>query len=1205
MTSPLQPAGVQAVVVNLNGFLSGLGQMNAGMQQTANISVNVTQQLNASGQAFANLGKTFNVASTAAAGVTGGISAIGSVVGGVGSSVIGFFSNFLSTLTAFITRDVLGFIVRGMRDMLAVAGQAAVSIQVLTIRLDNLIARQVRLSDETVTQADSMKIASGATQELLDWMRQLALTTPFSIDTISDTASFALAMGWGIQPTKDLTKAILDFSAGMGLGNNEMDRIIYNFAQMRAAGKVTGTEMRDLARGAFFPLTEVLDVAAKKLGISAEGLTEFRKAAAEGAIDVETFFQAFIEVAGKNFPDAANKMNVTFKAVKDNLEDFFKIMLGWNAFGPVVARFSEILSNALKGLTTPEVTQEFQILGQALLGFFNALIDAGTQVKTALQPIFEALGLTFPTLTGIIRSVSSALVSLTNIVKSLGSGISNFISQYILPFAQGLRDQMGGSIQDVANRALAWGAKIVQNLAEGIIRGAGAALTAAMNFITSLFTDWLSPGSPPKVAPDIQSWGAKTFAEYLRGFSMADFSMLDSVQNALKGALDALVNLGDLGKEAGDKLFVGLSKDIIKAIAQFNKTGEMSDEIFQKLSKVGGGFGAELADLFKKQVALAKATEAAAKAEKELKAAQDDTKLHTANVNKLVKEYNALLRAGADKKALKEKLKAVNAEEEQLDAARKREKEAELANEAAQKALDPLKEAVKLQEELIQQLIELAKAQAEAEKPPGDGGGGGGGGGGEKPKDIFDAIEKGFNDLWEKIKQDMIDKLGGIWDTLLDWWMKTIQPWIDKLLALWNNLITAIGKWLENMYEKYWKPIWEKVVFIVTWAWNIVSGVISLVLKTIDSNIQFWTKFWEGWWQRHGEAVVGIVSWAWNLMWTVISATLNLILDQILIFIAWVEQWWAQNGTKLITLWNITWTAINLILADFLEIIGLALDAFYAITQGDWKAFGDRLVSIANQTWKLIEDILKLSYLFMIISTELFASLFKSIWNSTWEAVLAKVEAIWVLLVGAVGTKLSELYTLITTIISAILKWIGEQKENWINAGSDLIRGLIDGIVAKIKDLVTATAGAALMAIASAKKALGIGSPSTVFAGIGADMMQGLINGVLTKIPAVAAAIIQAIKDGIAAALGALGMKSPSKVYMGIGQKMMTSMALGITEGARFPQMAAAMAAQSTIVPAQQVMRQSSVTFGDTYVNNAMDGELFVARVKAIVQNEL
>lgn len=1269
MTSPLQPAGVQAVVVNLNGFLTGLGQMNAGMQKTGNIAVNVSQQMNV-------LGGTANTLGTAVAGAaTGGFGILGSVIGGI------------------LGADLIRKFASGLRDVLSVAGEAAVELQVLTIRLDNLIARQVRASDESISYADSMKKASGHTQELLNWVKELALTTPFSIDTISQTASFALAMGWGIKPTQDLTKAILDFSAGMGLGNSEMDRIIYNFAQMRAAGKVTGTEMRDLARGAFFPLTEVLDVAARKLGISAQGLTEFRKAAAEGAIDIETFFQAFIEVAGRNFPDAASKMNNTFKAVKDNLQDLFKTLLGWNTFGPAIAAVSEVIANGLKSLTAPGIADAFYLLGQAMLYLFNSFMKFGREVGIGVRLVFNELGIRLPTLQQVIMKVVEAVTFLGAVFDTLGSKLYGFIRGFVIPFVQQFKSGLADPLADIANDAFTWGANIIVNLAEGIIRGAAAALEAAMNFVSNLFRTWLAPGSPPKVAPNLPQWGAKAMGEYLRGFSMADFSMLDSVQNALKGSLDALVNLGGLGKQAGSKLFVNLSKDMIKAIANFNKTGKMSKDIFEKLSKVGGGFGRELADLLRKQVALAAATEKAAAAEKALKDAQEATKNATSNVNRLVKEYNAMLRAGADRKTLKMKLSAVNAAEMELDMARKREKEAEIANEQAQKALDPLKEAVKLQEQLIQQLIELARAQAEANKAA-DGGGGDGGTGGIKPPDfdfdgLGDSVTDGLNDLFDLIRKQMLEKLGGIWDDLKKKWDEKVGPILEKLektwnkftetlRAIWDEVVKKIGIIWGNL-RRFWEENGPRIMEISgRIAGTIVGTLGGLALNVLRWFLDAWVKI-SNWMVANGptitktlDNIANVFDWLGQRItasWPTIQSTLNLLLDLILnlgaVILAvsagdWSRAWemmkqtavqlardiavlaieylentldlfgihvdltlagiWATGerwGTQIRTQWETLWTEIQTKVNETWDAIKLKIDTTLTTTfakmgldleemKARWNQIWEDVKLIVTTIWDRIREHIETRVGESKTAVETKIGEIQALWNAKWGEIKAELERIWLAIIDTVITpKTQEVYDKVTGKIEEARKWISEQVENWKTVASNLIQGLIDGIAKKAGEFISSVTTAIEDAIEAAKKALDMKSPSGVFKSIGENMMQGLIDGVLTKIPAVAAAIVKAIKAGIAAALGALLAGSPSKVYQSIGENMMASMALGVAQASRLPQMAVAQATQATVVPAQQVLRQSSVSFGDTIINNSLDGELFVARVRQVVRGEL
>jgi tape measure domain-containing protein len=240
----------------------------------------------------------------------------------LGDSVFGAMLKFE------LLKQVVRKVIQEFKDYTKVAYEAAEILQTLTVRLDNLIARQMRNAGLMDNYADSMSEASGYTQELLGWISELSIATPFGVDIVSETVSLSMAMGWSIDATKEMTTAILNYSAAQGLSNDVMERIIYNFAQMRQAGKVTGTELRDLARGAFMPVNDVLEEAARMLDISADNMQEFREAAASGAIDVETFFQAFINLSNREFPNAARNMNFTMAAVIDNVKDVFRVFLG-------------------------------------------------------------------------------------------------------------------------------------------------------------------------------------------------------------------------------------------------------------------------------------------------------------------------------------------------------------------------------------------------------------------------------------------------------------------------------------------------------------------------------------------------------------------------------------------------------------------------------------------------------------------------------------------------------------------------------------------------------------------------------------------------------------------------------------------------------------------------------------------------------------
>lgn len=76
----------------------------------------------------------------------------------------------------------------------------------------------------------------------------------------------------------------------------------------------------------------------------------------------------------------------------------------------------------------------------------------------------------------------------------------------------------------------------------------------------------------------------------------------------------------------------------------------------------------------------------------------------------------------------------------------------------------------------------------------------------------------------------------------------------------------------------------------------------------------------------------------------------------------------------------------------------------------------------------------------------------------------------------------------------SIVAFFGPDK--FISLGGDIVRGLVQGIVSGTGAVVGAITGVANAAVSAAKSALGIASPSKVFAGIGDFTAQGFAEGV-------------------------------------------------------------------------------------------------------------
>ena len=271
-----------------------------------------------------------------------------------------------------------------MSELKDKALEAAEGFQVLRVRLEGLMARQFLKEDTTGTLkfADALKQAIPQAKGLFKWMAMLAIQTPF--DTMDVAQTFTLATSYGLLKDQavSLTEAILEFSAGMGLSNVASTRIIENFGQMIAQGKITGTELRDLGRGAFVPVTDIMIEAAKAMGIlgsetriTAKEMNDFAR---ENGIDpVIALMEGFIDVVGREFVGAGERMSKTLTTIKNNMGNLIETFIGVNMLSPILDRLSEKAA-----------------------GFLTALTGgvAGDQLFTKTEMIGEQLGILFDTI---------------------------------------------------------------------------------------------------------------------------------------------------------------------------------------------------------------------------------------------------------------------------------------------------------------------------------------------------------------------------------------------------------------------------------------------------------------------------------------------------------------------------------------------------------------------------------------------------------------------------------------------------------------------------------------------------------------------------------------------------------------------------------------------------------------------------------------
>jgi phage-related protein len=796
-------------------------------------------------------------------------------------------------------------------------------------------------------------------------------------------------------------------------------------------------------------VSKSMDIYAASLGKTAEQLTEAEKV--QATLNAVIAAGASINGVYEATMQSAYKQMGSLKRLFDDL----KLTIGGpfqKAFGDIVKVFSD-LSKA-----------------------FNTAFSEGGR----LYPVLIALGAVASLVTGAIRSLVSQFTSWLAPMKEespfavmarQASGNAEVFKQA----SEEMVDNFKIPFLDAALDAIEWGANIAINLAMGLIQGAAAAITAALNWISNLLTSWLAPGSPPKIIPDLDKYGQATMEEYLNAFTKADFSALDAIQGQMRQVFSTLVDQGQMTKAELGPLFASISKDIIEAMA----TGTVDEGLFDRIREAGGKFGEELADLARKQIALAQAEEDVKNAETALADARARQAQSGKEVNKLTMEYNRMLRSGASAEELKRQKAKIDAAAAAHDAATAEAEQAEQNLDTAQANIDTLKEQAQLQAEILEQLLELAQAQIPPQEAPAPGGGEAPEvpgtpelpGGGEMPD--LSTLEDKIRDAVDRIRQNIIDKLKDVWQDLVDIWNEKMGPALDKLKAAWEGFKRAVAPITDFLKAK----------------WEAFKNWLSTIIPSLLTGLK-------NWWAQHGANVVLILQTLWNTLVQIATVFWEALVGM-----------WNRYGDNIIQIATDVWNFIVGIVENGMEGIGEIIDLIANIIKGDWEAAWENIKNIAALIWDNIKNLFIVVLDVLKLLWEIALDYLEWYWTTVWEGISGFAIDIWNKIKKAAeqiwGAFVKGLETLITDLAN-FLKGIWTAVKDVAEETWKIISGLANTLWSGISNIITA-------AVTGAKTLL--------------DDLWGLIKGAAelawTQIKATASTVWQDIKGFITSPIDA------------------------------------------------------------------------------------
>lgn len=588
-----------------------------------------------------------------------------------------------------VGRRVLDIFVGMGREALGSVG----AYEALTMSMSSLVSKEIRGADATLSMDEAMEQATGRATELLAWIQQLAIASPFDQQGVALAFKTGLTYGFTSDQAQTLTETLVNFATATGQTGAVIQQLAFPLGQIRNTGKVLTQDLRQLTN-AGVDVTGVL-----------RGMGKDWADVTAGTVESNAFLEQFIKTMNDDFAGAGERSAETINGLLNSLGDLREIGLR-NLFGPAIQAALPLLAQMTSNLQA--MLPVLELVGEKVGGFVTHLIENRAEIARSLTPLGAAAA-TYLILgnASTIAAASTGLLTgaigvLTGVVGALLSpvGLLAAAAFGIVKVLMAVRDSAGGAAEgtrlvssefrrasgdiqleaeESGEKARGWGANLVIQFAEGMAAAIGAVIDV-LTQIGQAIAGWLAPGSPPKLLPEIDQWGEAAMGEFLQGFGKADLDVFSQISSKIGSVLKSAAPGDDTGLIPR---VLGARTELTNAIRELQETGNVGEATFQRLFNAIGPTESAL--------------EGYIRATFEVKKAQN-------NLNEITERYRDLLRP------MNEELDAIGARRQEIvDEQRKSELKAILS----QENLDPLAEELALME---LREIELKKQVRATEK---------------------------------------------------------------------------------------------------------------------------------------------------------------------------------------------------------------------------------------------------------------------------------------------------------------------------------------------------------------------------------------------------------------------------------------------------------------------------------------------------------
>ena len=293
----------------------------------------------------------------------------------------------------------------------AIAGAALVGVSIKGI--------SAAASMEQTEIAFKTMLGSGeAAAKFLDELQAFAAETPFEFTQLTQSTRKLMAMGFAADEVMPTLTALGDAAAGLGIGGEGIQRITLALGQMKAKGKVSGEELRQLAETGI----PALRILADSFGVSTMEMTKMIESGSVMADEAMPLLIKGLADGTKNvkgFGGMMEQQSKTMMGVLSTLKDTISIALidGFKPALPAITAAMKQLMPAVKNLVE---------------GFGNSMGPMLATLISDVAPAFVTMaGEIAPVLADLIGGIGTILGDVMPLFTTLVTGIGQLVAPLV------------------------------------------------------------------------------------------------------------------------------------------------------------------------------------------------------------------------------------------------------------------------------------------------------------------------------------------------------------------------------------------------------------------------------------------------------------------------------------------------------------------------------------------------------------------------------------------------------------------------------------------------------------------------------------------------------------------------------------------------------------------------------------------------------